>query len=84
MELGVELGRLGNPALAEKEFRQVLRLNPGLIPARVNLGIALYQQNMQDDALKQFNEVLQRNPDNATALRYVGLLRNSTPSAAGR
>ena len=44
MQLGVELGRLGQPALAEQEFRQTLRLDPDSIEARVDLGIALYEQ----------------------------------------
>jgi tetratricopeptide (TPR) repeat protein len=59
MQLGFELGRLGKPALAEPEFRQVLRLDPNSIDARVDLGIALYEQKKLDDALKQFEDVLQ-------------------------
>ena len=71
MQLGVELGRLRKPALAEQEFRQALRLDPDSIEARVNLGIALYEQEKLDEALKQFEDVLQRNPKDATALRYA-------------
>jgi len=84
MHLGVELGRLGQPAPAEQEFRYALRLDPNLIEARVNLGIALYKQEKLDDALKQFEDVLQRNPKDATALRHVQLLRDRTPLPAGR
>ena len=75
MQLGVELGRLGKPALAEPEFRQVLRLEPNFMEARTDLGIALYEQEKLDEALKQFEEVLQRNPEDATALRYARQLR---------
>jgi superkiller protein 3 len=83
MQLGVELGRLGKPAPAEQEFRQVLRLDPDSIEARADLGIALYEQGKLDDALKQFEDVLHRNPKDPTALRYVQQLRNRTPPPAG-
>jgi tetratricopeptide (TPR) repeat protein len=84
MQLGFELGRLGKPALAEQEFRQALRLDPNLIDASIDLGVALYEQEKFDDALKQFKDVLQRNPNDATALRYVQLLQNRTSLPAGR
>jgi tetratricopeptide (TPR) repeat protein len=84
MQLGVELGRLGKPALAEQEFRQVLRLDPNVVEARVNLGIALYQQEKLEDALRQFEHVLQRNPNDPNAQRYIQLLRSRTSSPAGR
>ncbi len=84
MQLGFELGSLGQPALAEQEFRQALRLDPNLMDARIDLGVALYKQEKFDDALKQFEDVLQRNPNDATSLRYVQLLRNRTSLPAGR
>ena len=84
MQLGFELGSLGQPALAEQEFRQALRLDPNMIDARIDLGVALYKQEKLDDSLKQFEDVLQRNPNDATSLRYVQLLRNRTPLPAGR
>ena len=84
MQLAVELGRLRQPALAEKEFRETLRLNPGLMQAQVDLGIALYEQGKLEEARKQFEDVLQRNPNDPTALRYVQQLRNRTPLPAGR
>ena len=84
MQLAVELGRLRMPAQAEKEFRETLRLDPDLMQARADLGIALYEQEKFDDALKQFEDVLQRDPTDATALRYLQLLRNQTPSPASR
>ena len=84
MLLGFELGSLGQPALAEQEFRQAMRLDPNLMDARIDLGVALYKQEKLDDALKQFEDVLQRNPNDATSLRYVQLLRNRTSLPAGR
>jgi tetratricopeptide (TPR) repeat protein len=84
IQLGFEQGRLGKPALAEPEFRQALRLDPNLIDARVALGVAFYEQEKLDDALKQFEDVLQRNPKDPIALHYVQLLRERTPLPAGR
>jgi tetratricopeptide (TPR) repeat protein len=78
IQLGAELGRLGKHALAEQEFRQALRFNPDSIDARIDLGIALYKQEKLEEALKQFEEILRRYPENATALRYMQLLRNQT------
>jgi tetratricopeptide (TPR) repeat protein len=79
MQLGFELGLLGKPDLAEQEFRQALRVDTNSIDARVGLGIALYEQKKLDDALKQFDGALERNPKEATALHYAKLLRNRTP-----
>ena len=50
----------------------------------LDLGIALYKQEKPEEALKQFEEILQRNPGNATALRYMQLLRNQTPLPTAR
>jgi tetratricopeptide (TPR) repeat protein len=68
---GLELGRLGRPGDAEPEFRAASRLMPDLVEARLNLGISLYQQGKLDAAKAEFSDVLQRNPTNAMALRYV-------------
>jgi tetratricopeptide (TPR) repeat protein len=68
---GLELGRLGRPGDAEPEFRAASRLMPDLVEARLNLGISLYQQGKLDAAKGEFSDVLQRNPTNAMALRYV-------------
>jgi cytochrome c-type biogenesis protein CcmH/NrfG len=76
MQLGVELGRLRKPALAEKEFRETLRVDPNAIDARTDLGIALYEEGRLDNALKEFADVLRRNPTDAAALRYVQLMTN--------
>src|SRR5204863_10044005 len=79
MQLGGELGRLRKPALAELEFRQVLQLDPDSTLARVNLGIAFYEQEKFADSRKEFENVLQRDPSNAIARHYTQLLLNRTP-----
>jgi tetratricopeptide (TPR) repeat protein len=84
LNYGAALARSRRYAAAAAEFREVLRLNPDLIEARADLGIALYEQGKLEDALKQFEDVLQRNPKDATALHYVQLFQNRTPSPAAR
>jgi tetratricopeptide (TPR) repeat protein len=68
---GLEWGRLGRPAEAEKEFQQAVRIWPDLVEARVNLGISLYQEGKFAAADASFEAALQRDPNNATALKFV-------------
>lgn len=73
---GLEFGRLGKPGNAELEFRDAMRLMPDLVEIRLNLGIALYQQQKFQAALEAFQATLQRDPANATALKYLAALRD--------
>ena len=77
---GSVLGQLGDPAGAEKEFRETLRLAPDLLEARLNLGIALMSQRRSAEALECLDEVLQRSPTNELALKYSRTLRTATPA----
>jgi tetratricopeptide (TPR) repeat protein len=77
---GVEFGRVGKIADAEREFREAMRLMPDLVEARLNLGIALYQQKKFQAAMDAFQEALQRDPTNATALKYMAALRDRAPA----
>jgi tetratricopeptide (TPR) repeat protein len=81
---GLEFGRLGQPADAEREFREATRLMPDLAEARLNLGIALYQQKKFPEATDAFQEMLRRDPANATALKYLALLRDQPPAGAAK
>ena len=71
---GLEWGKLGRPAEAEKEFQEAVRIWPDLVQARVNLGIALFQERKFAAASAAFEAALQRDPDNATALKYMQAL----------
>ena len=73
--LGLELGKDGDAAGAAAQFAEAVRLKPGLIEARLNLGIALSNQHLNQQALDQFKEVLRRDSKNKTALARAKILR---------
>jgi len=77
---GVELGNSGKAALAAREFREVLRLMPELTEARLNLGIALYQDGQWNASQTEFEQVAARNPTNTLAQHYLELLHNRPAS----
>ena len=80
--LGMELGKSDDAAGASEQFAETVRLKPSSIEARLNFGIALYNQRRPQQALEQFDEVLRRDSANPIALKYVQLLRASSPAAA--
>jgi Tfp pilus assembly protein PilF len=63
---------------AEKEFEEATRLAPDWLPAKINLGIALFNQNADPAkkarAQKLFHEVLDRDPDNKHAHYCLGII----------
>ncbi|HEY1789946.1 MAG TPA: tetratricopeptide repeat protein, partial [Verrucomicrobiae bacterium] len=78
---GLEWGKLGRPNEAEKEFQQAVRIWPDLVQARVNLGISLYQERKFAAADASFKEALQRDPNNATALKFIRVLHTQNQPA---
>ena len=60
-------------AQAEKLYRQILAADPGMLAARVNLGIACYQQHKSRDALTELHKALQTSPREFSALLFSGL-----------
>ena len=81
---GLEFGRLGQPGNAEQEFRNAMKLMPDVVEARLNLGISLYQQQKFPAALEAFQATLQRDPANATALKYMAALRDRLPQGSSK
>ena len=73
--LGLELGGTGDDAGAAEQFQAAVRLLPELVEARLNLGVALMRLGRRDEALAEFEQVLQRQPTNAAALKYAATLR---------
>lgn len=72
---GSALGQTGQAAKAEAQFRETLRLAPGLLEAKLNLGIALMSQRRVSEARSCFEQVLQKNPTNELAMKYLDLLQ---------
>lgn len=72
---GLELGRQGQHAEAAAEFREVVRLHPDLVEARLNLGFALEKQELRQEALEQFEAALRLNPTNRLAAERAAALR---------
>lgn len=62
---------------AEMEFREATRLAPNWLPGKINLGIALLNQNTAESkkgAEELFSDVLKREPDNQHAHYCLGIL----------
>ncbi len=57
----------GREAEALAQFAEAARLNPKLLEARLYLGIALLKQQKSSEARRQFEAVLQIDPNNARA-----------------
>ncbi len=73
--LGVALRAAGLPHQAEVEFKRVLRGNPDLLEAQVQLGLTYYTMGRAPDALGLWNEVLRHDPSQRDALMYIRLVR---------
>ena len=74
--------RSGRPAEAEKLYRQVLRLNPGMARAQAGLGLVLYLQGRPQEAIAAFRQAVESEPRNSELLYKLGnmLLRDGETS----
>jgi len=74
----------GDTARAEKRLRKVLADSPGLIPAEIALAYARLRAGAHADAVRGFASVLERKPDDVSALVGSGaaLARGGNPEAA--
>jgi tetratricopeptide (TPR) repeat protein len=76
--LGVCAVKKGDGAKAETYFRKSVALNPRYTEARINLAVNLLQRGKPQAAIKQLEEVLQSEPNNATALYHLGKAESLT------
>ena len=60
-------------AQAEKLYRQILDADPSILPARVNLGLALYWQRKNREAVAELEIALRESPKEFSALLFSGL-----------
>jgi tetratricopeptide (TPR) repeat protein len=65
--------QLGDYAVAERENREVLRLQPNLPEAEMNLGISCFLQKKYRQAIPIFNTALQQRPDMSPARLFIGI-----------
>jgi len=64
----------GDYARAEQNARSVMQLNPSFLPANLLLGMALYNQGREADALASFETALKLDPGNRVADFYRALI----------
>lgn len=65
----------GDYAAAEKHDRAMLRLQPNLAEAEVNLGLSLFLQKKYEEAIRAFEDGLKIKPELANAWLFVGICR---------
>lgn len=82
---GVMLSEAGDMDAAEMAYRQCVALNPGLLQAKINLGLTLERKKNFDEALQQWGDVAHTPPGPAStdvdlktmALNHIGRLQES-------
>ncbi len=76
----IYLDNLKKNELAIADFKKVIdfpnKHDPTQIEARIDLGLSYYRNNQYDDALKIYEEVLQRDPNNAKAYQLMALVHS--------
>ncbi|MEZ4534097.1 MAG: tetratricopeptide repeat protein [Cyanobacteriota/Melainabacteria group bacterium] len=76
-----ELMRKGEFGDAESLYHQVLKTNPGSLPATIGFGLALAKQFKLPAARAQFEKALKMNPNNAMAYAGLAVMYNSLQSS---
>jgi tetratricopeptide (TPR) repeat protein len=66
--------QMGDYINGEERARSALQLDPSLVPAHILLGIALYNQGREAEALTSFTQALSLQPGNRTAAFYQALI----------
>ena len=56
-------------------FLKALSINPYLVEAHINLGVALKKAGKKEEAMKHLSEALRINPGNETACRHLEELK---------
>jgi len=79
--LGTALRDAGLPHKAELEFKRVMRGNPSLLEAQVQLGVTYYTLGRTPEACKAWNAVLARDPDRSEARMYLRMVDTAAEPA---
>jgi len=64
----------GDIPAAEGAYREALRINPQLVPGRLNLADLLRAQSREEEAREQLQAAVEAAPENGDALHALGLL----------
>jgi tetratricopeptide (TPR) repeat protein len=76
-------GRLGDPAKAEKHYREAIALNPSAHEAYYNFGVLCYQAKRRGAARAAFEKALAINPGYAEAHNNLGTMLEEEGKLAG-
>jgi tetratricopeptide (TPR) repeat protein len=68
----------GEPVAAKLELEEAVRIKPSYVSARISLGVLQMMLGHVKEAVEQWNEVVQREPDNKAALMYLRMAENPT------
>lgn len=72
---GIVLVQLGRDVEAEREYREAVRIDPGLEDAHKNLGYLQWTEHHLEDAQAQLKQALELAPDDSFAHYYLGRVR---------
>jgi tetratricopeptide (TPR) repeat protein len=72
--IGIAYTRAGDLAHAEEFFRNALKIDPGVLSARKNLGTVLWFLNRHGESEREFLQVVKSAPKDPVARLYLGLL----------
>jgi protein O-mannosyl-transferase len=73
LNLGRSLMMSGDMDAAQASYKEAVRLDPELLPALNDLGVAYAQQGKLEQAVAQFAEVLRTRPNQPSALQNMTL-----------
>lgn len=73
-EQAQDAGHRGDYKRSEELYRRILSEEPGILSARVNLGLACYWQDKKKQALEEFSKALQQDSRQYTSLLFSGLI----------
>jgi len=83
LKLGNALRDLGDLEGALAQFEEMVRINPNFLPGQVAYGIALLSAGKRAEAIKIWEAVLAKDPQNRSAAMYLNLVRQQ-PSKVDR
>jgi tetratricopeptide (TPR) repeat protein len=74
---------IGDTAGAIEQLDMALAGNPRFVPARLNLGLALYRQGDNEGAKREWKECREQDPGNAQVGAYLALLESRGGTRTG-